>query len=84
MLDLIPVVHLLLHRAQVHGLGDDKVIIMKAQGLCVHRLVERPGVARMFLVKKLPQHFVAILERLTQSALGFGFVKPVGFLDCRP
>ena len=60
------------------------VIVMEAQGLSVHGLVERPGVARVFLVKKLPQHFVTILQRLTQSTLGFGFIKPVGFLDCRP
>ena len=60
-LKFLPVVHLLFHRAEVHGLGDDKVIVMEAQSISVHRLVERPGVARVLFVKKLPQHFVAIL-----------------------
>lgn len=43
-LGVLPVVHLGLDGAQVHGLFDDGVIVVQPQGLGVHGLVKRPGV----------------------------------------
>lgn len=48
----------------VHGVLDDVTVVMQAQCLHIHRLVERPGVGSMLLGEHLLEDATAALELL--------------------
>lgn len=56
--------------AEVHGLFDDVMVVVKAERGRVHRFVEGPGVARVLLGQQLLQHSVAVAQ------LGAKFAAP--------
>uniref|UniRef100_A0A8D8UCY6 Uncharacterized protein n=1 Tax=Cacopsylla melanoneura TaxID=428564 RepID=A0A8D8UCY6_9HEMI len=67
---VLPGVHFRLDRSQVHRLLDDFVIVVQTEPGRVHRFVERPRVARVFLREQLLENLVTIFERLAQLGLG--------------
>lgn len=50
--------------AHVHGVLDDVAVVVQAQCLHVHWLVERPGVSCVFLGEHLFEDAAAALELL--------------------
>lgn len=53
-----------LDRTHVHGVLDDVTVVMQAQRLHVHGLVERPGVSCVLLGKHLLENATTALELL--------------------
>lgn len=61
---VFPIIHFSLHRAQIHWLLDNIMIVMQTEQFRVHRFVERPRVTRVLLGKQLFQNFIARFKRI--------------------
>lgn len=57
--------------AEVHGVFNDVVVIVYLQSFSIHRLVEGPGVRRVFFGQHFLQDITAVLQLLAQAASPF-------------
>lgn len=67
--------------AEIHGLLDDFMVVVQLQCLCIHGLVEGPGVGRMFLRQHLLQNGVAVFEMVAELALLIALLKQLDVLQ---
>lgn len=55
-----------LDSAEVHGVLNDVMVVMKAKSRSVHWFIERPGIGSMLLREQLLQDAIAVLQLFRQ------------------